>query len=163
MDGFSQNVNEPTHLFNHTLDLFLTCSIETEQLRVFPENPLFFITFHFTGVDYTALENKFLSESAVTRFNKVILHYRLLRCSVPTQCRTARSRSLLIVSHPHCVHPESGKLPLSLITKNRNKPGFLSALCVSSQSLTKNHPANASQIRCELLKLLFTADPQIYH
>lgn len=77
MDGFSQNVNEPAHLFNHTLDLFVTCSIETEQLRVFPENPLFL--FHFTGVDYTALENKFhytscLSESAVTRFNRVILH-----------------------------------------------------------------------------------------
>lgn len=43
MDGFSQNVNEPTHPFNHTLDLFLTCSIETKQLRVFPENPLFLL------------------------------------------------------------------------------------------------------------------------
>ncbi|MHC5791746.1 hypothetical protein ACYT6H_09135, partial [Streptococcus pyogenes] len=55
--GFSQNVKEPTHHFNHILDLILTYGIETEHLTVFPENPLlsdhFLITFTFTIIDYT--------------------------------------------------------------------------------------------------------------
>uniref|UniRef100_A0A3Q0SN00 Amino acid transporter n=1 Tax=Amphilophus citrinellus TaxID=61819 RepID=A0A3Q0SN00_AMPCI len=38
--GFSQTVKEPTHHFNHTLDLVLTYGIETEDLTVFPEGPL---------------------------------------------------------------------------------------------------------------------------
>ena len=79
--GFSQNVKEPTHHFNHTLDLILTYGIETEHLTVFPENPLlsdhFLITFTFTISDYTAVESRLyqsrcLSESAVTKFKNII-------------------------------------------------------------------------------------------
>ncbi|MDM5125194.1 hypothetical protein, partial [Aeromonas rivipollensis] len=61
--GFSQNVNEPTHRFNHIFDLVLTYGIETEHLVVFPENTLlsdhFLITFEFTMMDYTALGKNF--------------------------------------------------------------------------------------------------------
>ena len=47
--GFSQMVNKPTHLHNHTLDLVLTYGIEVEHLVVLPQNPVlsdhFLITF----------------------------------------------------------------------------------------------------------------------
>ena len=47
--GFSQSVQRPTHCLNHTLDLVLTYGIESEQLTVFPQNPVlsdhFLITF----------------------------------------------------------------------------------------------------------------------
>uniref|UniRef100_A0A669EKP4 Reverse transcriptase domain-containing protein n=1 Tax=Oreochromis niloticus TaxID=8128 RepID=A0A669EKP4_ORENI len=88
--GFSQNVKEPTHHFNHTLDLVLTYGIETEYLTVFPENPLlsdhFLITFTFTIIDYTAVESRLyqsrcLSESAVTKFKNII--HPLLSSSMP--------------------------------------------------------------------------------
>uniref|UniRef100_A0A669FAZ4 Reverse transcriptase domain-containing protein n=1 Tax=Oreochromis niloticus TaxID=8128 RepID=A0A669FAZ4_ORENI len=88
--GFSQNVKEPTHHFNHTLDLVLTYGIETEHLTVFPENPLlsdhFLITFTFTIIDYTAVESRLyqsrcLSESAVTKFKNII--HPLLSSSMP--------------------------------------------------------------------------------
>lgn len=38
--GFSQNVNEPTHCFNHTLDHVLSSRIENENVIVLHENPL---------------------------------------------------------------------------------------------------------------------------
>ena len=59
----------------------LTYGIESEQLTVFPHNPVLFyhflITFEFTLLEYTASEKKFtyrrcLSEKAVTRFKKLI-------------------------------------------------------------------------------------------
>lgn len=79
--GFSQSVHRPTHCLNHTLDLVLTYGIESEQLTVFPQNPVlsdhFLITFEFTLLDYTASEKNFtyrrcLSENAVTRFKELI-------------------------------------------------------------------------------------------
>jgi len=59
----------------------LTYGIESEQLTVFPHNPVlsdhFLLTFKFTLLHYTASENKFtyircLSENAVTRFKELI-------------------------------------------------------------------------------------------
>ena len=38
--GFSQCVHEPTHCFNHTLDLVLAYGVQTEQLTVHPQNTL---------------------------------------------------------------------------------------------------------------------------
>ena len=79
--GFSQSVHRPTHCLNHTLDLVLTYGIESEQLTVFPHNPVlsdhFLITFEFTLLDYTASGKNFtyrrcLSKNAVTRFKELI-------------------------------------------------------------------------------------------
>ena len=79
--GFSQHVNEPTHSFNHTLDLVLTYGIEIEQLIVFPQNPLlsdhFMITFQFKTMDCIGTENKYhysrcLSDNSVTKFKEII-------------------------------------------------------------------------------------------
>ena len=59
----------------------LTYGIESEQLTVFPQNPVlsnhFLITFEFTLLDYTASEKNFtytrcLSENAVTSFKELI-------------------------------------------------------------------------------------------
>ena len=79
--GFSQNVNKPTHCFNHTLDLVLTYGIEIEHLIVFQQNSAlsdhFLITFEFTIMDYGASTKKFhysrcLSDTAVTKFKEMI-------------------------------------------------------------------------------------------
>jgi len=57
----------------------LAYGIESEQLTVFPQNPVlsdhFLITFEFTLLDYTASEKNFTyrrSENAVTRFKELI-------------------------------------------------------------------------------------------
>ncbi|KAL4009464.1 hypothetical protein ACER0C_003316 [Sarotherodon galilaeus] len=59
--GFSQNVKEPTHHFNHTLDLVVTYGIETEHLTEFPENPLLLMGCDLSGIscDYLAAALKF--------------------------------------------------------------------------------------------------------
>lgn len=53
--GFSQNVNEPTHCFNHTLDHVLSSRIENENVIVLHENPPssdhFWVTSQFTIMD----------------------------------------------------------------------------------------------------------------
>ncbi|MDF4405412.1 hypothetical protein P3471_22925, partial [Vibrio parahaemolyticus] len=78
--GFSQGVHEPTHCFNHTLDLVLTYGIEIDNLTVFPQNPSlsdhYLITFDFFLLDYTPLSNSYytrcLSDSAVAKFKEKI-------------------------------------------------------------------------------------------
>ncbi|XP_049426310.1 uncharacterized protein LOC125885000 [Epinephelus fuscoguttatus] len=78
--GFSQGVHEPTHCFNHTLDLVLTYGIEIDNLKVFPQNPSlsdhYLITFDFFLLDYTPLSNSYytrcLSDSAVAKFKEKI-------------------------------------------------------------------------------------------
>uniref|UniRef100_A0AAQ6IH18 Reverse transcriptase domain-containing protein n=1 Tax=Anabas testudineus TaxID=64144 RepID=A0AAQ6IH18_ANATE len=79
--GFTQNVNKPTHCFNHTLDLILTYGVEVDQLIVFPQNPLlsdhFLITFEFTVPDFTKPTDKIhysrcLCENAVDKFKELI-------------------------------------------------------------------------------------------
>ncbi|MDF4381872.1 endonuclease/exonuclease/phosphatase family protein [Vibrio parahaemolyticus] len=78
--GFSQGVHEPTHCFNHTLDLVLTYGIEIDNLKVFPQNPSlsdhYLITFDFFLLDYTPLSSSYytrcLSDSAVAKFKEMI-------------------------------------------------------------------------------------------
>uniref|UniRef100_A0A3Q3MS83 Reverse transcriptase domain-containing protein n=1 Tax=Mastacembelus armatus TaxID=205130 RepID=A0A3Q3MS83_9TELE len=79
--GFIQNVNKPTHCFNHTLDLVLTYGIEIEHLIIFPPNPVLsdhsLITFEFKMMDHAASGRKFhysrcLSDNAVNKFKKMI-------------------------------------------------------------------------------------------
>ena len=78
--GFSQCVDKPTHIFNHTLDLVLVYGIKIEHLIVFPQNrdlsDHYLITFDFTLIDYTPLEKSVLgrsiSESAVNKFKETI-------------------------------------------------------------------------------------------
>jgi len=59
---FSKSVQRPTYCLNHTLDLVLTYGIESEQLTVFPYNPVladhFLTTTEFTLLDYTASGKK---------------------------------------------------------------------------------------------------------
>ena len=63
--GFSQNVNETTHCYNHTLNLVLTYGIEVEHLIVFPHNPSlsdhYLITFEFLLLDYKPLDKHVLT------------------------------------------------------------------------------------------------------
>ncbi|XP_065815183.1 uncharacterized protein, partial [Labrus bergylta] len=76
--GFTQGVNEPTHRFNHTLDLVLAYGIEIHNLTVFLENPLlsdhFFITFDFVlpELPLPGVLSRSLSDSAVARFKEAI-------------------------------------------------------------------------------------------
>ena len=79
--GFSQRVHEPTHSFNHTLDLVLTYGIEVDHITVFPQNPVLsdhsLITFEFTLTNYTLPGKKShysrcLSDTAVSRFKELI-------------------------------------------------------------------------------------------
>ncbi|MDF4294885.1 hypothetical protein P3465_23480, partial [Vibrio parahaemolyticus] len=78
--GFSQGVHEPTHCFNHTLDLVLTYGIEIGNLKLFPQNPLLsdhcLITFDFFLLDHMPLSNSYytrcLSDSAVAKFKEKI-------------------------------------------------------------------------------------------
>lgn len=55
--GFSQRVHEPTHSFNHILDLVITYGVEVDHITVFPQNPVLsdhsLITFEFTLTNYT--------------------------------------------------------------------------------------------------------------
>lgn len=74
--GFSQNVKEPTHW---SLELVLTCAIETEYLIEFLENPIlsdnFLISFKFALMDYTAMGKTFYYSRclfAVTKCNNII-------------------------------------------------------------------------------------------
>ena len=61
--GFSQNVHEAMHRFNHTLDLVLEYGIKIEDLIVFPQNPLlsdhFLMTFEFLLPDHKKLNKSF--------------------------------------------------------------------------------------------------------
>ena len=78
--GFSQCVNKPTHIFNHTLDLVLLCGIEIERLIVHPHNKLlsdhYLITFDLTLFDYPPLDKNVLgrnlSDGAINKFKETI-------------------------------------------------------------------------------------------
>ena len=79
--GFSQNVNKPTHSFNHTLDLVLTYGIEADHITVFPQNPVLsdhsLITFEFTLTNFSVPGKKFhysrcLSDTAISEFKERI-------------------------------------------------------------------------------------------
>ncbi len=78
--GFSQSVHEPTHCFNHTLDLVLVYGIEIEHLIVFPQNPSLsdhcLITFELVLLNYPPLGKNFytrcLSDSAIAKFKNAI-------------------------------------------------------------------------------------------
>ncbi len=65
--GFCQCVHEPTHYFNHTLDLVLTYGIEIDHLTVFPHVPLlsdhYLITFELSTFDYTTTDKYYYSRS----------------------------------------------------------------------------------------------------
>ena len=74
--GFTQNVNLPTHRFNHTLDLVLAYSLETFNVNITPQNPLlsdhFLITFDIILAEYSPCHknvvSRRLSEKAVAKF-----------------------------------------------------------------------------------------------
>ena len=78
--GFSQCVDKPTHIFNHTLDLVLVYGIEIEHLIVFPYNKAlsdhYLITFEFTLVDHPPLKKnvfgRSISDSAINKFKEKI-------------------------------------------------------------------------------------------
>lgn len=78
--GFTQSVNQPTHCFNHTLDLVLAYGIETENLIVFPQNPLlsdhYLVTFDVLLTDYSPVSKnvltRCLSDRAVAKFKEAI-------------------------------------------------------------------------------------------
>ena len=78
--GFSQCVHEPTHCFNHTLDLVLAYGIEIEHLTVFPQNPLlsdhYLVTFEILLLDYKPLGKssygRCLSDTAIAKFKEAI-------------------------------------------------------------------------------------------
>ncbi|XP_075941538.1 uncharacterized protein LOC142943729, partial [Anarhichas minor] len=78
--GFCQNVQKPTHCFNHTLDLVLTYGINIEDLIVFPQNPLlsdhYLITFEFLLTECTPVSKSYytrcLSDGAVAQFKEAI-------------------------------------------------------------------------------------------
>ena len=78
--GFSQCVNKPTHIFNHTLDLVLVYGVEIEHLVVFPHNDLlsdhYLLTFEFALLDYSPLDKNVLgrnlSDSAINKFKEKI-------------------------------------------------------------------------------------------
>ena len=79
-ETFSQCVDKPTHIFNHTLDLVLAYGVEIEHLIVFPHNKdlsdHYLITFEFTLADYPTLnKNVFgrsLSDTAINKFKETI-------------------------------------------------------------------------------------------
>ena len=82
--GVSQKVKEPTHCFNHILDLVLTYGIDTHHLLVSPLNSLlsdhFLVTFEFSicGIkteNETCHYSRCLSEDAVNNFKEVILSH----------------------------------------------------------------------------------------
>ena len=76
--GFSQCVDKPTHIANHTLDLVLVYGIEIEHLVVFPHDKElsdhYLITFEFTLLDYPPLDTKVLgrslSDKAINKFKE---------------------------------------------------------------------------------------------
>ena len=79
--GFIQNVNEPTHKHNHTLDLVLTYGIEVSQLKVLPLNPSlsdhYLITFQLVLEDYAFASNKTqlrrtITDASASRFKEII-------------------------------------------------------------------------------------------
>ncbi|XP_055361200.1 uncharacterized protein LOC129603535 [Betta splendens] len=79
--GFTQQVNEPTHRFNHTLYLVMTYGVEIDNLTVLPQNPPlsdhFLVTFEFSTIDPTIAGKKCyysrcLSDNAVARFKQMI-------------------------------------------------------------------------------------------
>ncbi|XP_056914922.1 uncharacterized protein LOC130540060 [Takifugu flavidus] len=79
--GFLQQINQPTHSFNHTLDLVLTYGVEVEHVSVFPQNPVLsdhsLITFTFMIKDSSTLRaqsyySRCLSDNAVAKFKEVI-------------------------------------------------------------------------------------------
>ena len=78
--GFSQCVNKPTHIFNHTLDLVLVYGIEIERLIVHPHNKVlsdhYLITFEFTLFDYSPLDKNVLgrnlNDGAINKFKETI-------------------------------------------------------------------------------------------
>ena len=65
--GFCQCVHEPTHCFNHTLDLVLTYGIEVDHLTVFPHVPLlsdhYLITFELSITGNTTTGKYYYSRS----------------------------------------------------------------------------------------------------
>ena len=105
--GFCQGVHEPTHRFNHTLDLVLTYGIDIEDLIVFAENPLlsdhYLITFEFILLDYPPIEKSVyvrnLSDDAVAKFKEVIPS---VLNSLP--CRTITEDSFIDISPSHIDH-----------------------------------------------------------
>lgn len=78
--GFIQSVNEPTHHFNHTLDLVLAYGLDINEIKVFPENPVlsdhFLVTFNILLEDSVfrskIVSSRNLSSSAVTKFKEAI-------------------------------------------------------------------------------------------
>ena len=80
--GVLQKVKEPTHCFNHTLDLVLTYDIEPDNLCVSPLNPLLsdLITSKFNVLDDTMHHKKYEfsrcpSENIVNKFKEAIVSH----------------------------------------------------------------------------------------
>ena len=78
--GFSQCVDKPTHIGNHTLDLVLVYGIEIDHLVVFPHDRKlsdhYLITFEFTLMDYPPLDTnvlgRSLSDKAINTFKEIL-------------------------------------------------------------------------------------------
>ena len=79
--GFCQCVHEPTHTFNHTLDLVLTYGIEIKYLNVSAQNLVlsdhYLLTFDFLLINYkpraTSYHGRCISEETVENFKEIRL------------------------------------------------------------------------------------------
>lgn len=71
--GFYQSVHDPTHCFNHILNLVLAYGIE--YLIVFPQNPLlsdhFLINFMFLLLDYMSFGKNSLGVNLIVLNSKI--------------------------------------------------------------------------------------------
>ncbi|XP_051234748.1 uncharacterized protein LOC127351330 [Dicentrarchus labrax] len=164
--GFCQNVNKPTHCFNHTLDLVLSCGIDIEHLIVFPHNPFlsdhYLITFEFMLLDYKPLGN---SIAPIKR--KLLKHRRLapwynhqthqLKQIARKSERKWRSNKLSeyrsnwqdnLKIYRKALRNARGAYYSALIEENKNNPRFLfstvARLTESHSSIEPHIPINLS-------------------
>ena len=79
--GFTQSVNKPTHVHNHTLDLVLSYGIQINMIDVVPQNPIltdhYLIIFDFILVDVPPSNNKTvikrtITETATIKFKEIV-------------------------------------------------------------------------------------------
>lgn len=134
--GFLQQINQPTHSFNHTLDLVLTYGVEVEHVSVFPQNPLLsdhsLITFTFMIKDSSIIRtqsyySRCLSDNAVAKFKEVIP---------------------VLIPGPPCVSPEINHYNLSPAEVDSIAEGAATSLRITLDSIAPLKKKIVNQSRC---------------
>lgn len=134
--GFLQQINQPTHTFNHTLDLVLTYGVEVEHVSVLPQNPLLsdhsLITFTFMIKDPFRLGTKSyysrcLSDNAVAKFKEAI----------PA-----------LIPGPPCVSPGINRFNFSPAEVDSIAEGTATSLRITLDSVAPLKKKTANQRRC---------------